>query len=206
MRLGFREDVGTVFQSNPGDQCNTEGQIEQTLVGDCEDDEDWRKCQEDDHQPVEIMVVWLKSMQKWHNQRQYWWLSVSPWIILEKYIRKTFHPTIWFPRGRPNLACRDNALDLVTIMARMMKPICSRLADDLGLLSPFLTCTPMSERDKVLSAGTVESPGSFDFTKTFFSSTRYSIPTVTIKKPPDMLLILVSQNESVSGAIELTLE
>ena len=78
MRLGFREGVDAVFQSNPGDQCNTEGQIEEALVRDCEDDEDWRKCQEDDDQPVEIMVVWLKAMQKWHSQRQYWWLSVSP--------------------------------------------------------------------------------------------------------------------------------
>lgn len=36
---------------------------------------------------------------------------------------RTAHPTIWFPRGSPNLACRDNALDLVTIMARIMSPI-----------------------------------------------------------------------------------
>jgi hypothetical protein len=38
-------------------------------------------------------------------------------------ILRTAHPTIWFPRGTPAFACRDSALDLVTIMARIMKPI-----------------------------------------------------------------------------------
>lgn len=37
---------------------------------------------------------------------------------------KTIQPTIWLPRGRPALACRDNALDRVTITARSIMPNC----------------------------------------------------------------------------------
>jgi len=45
----------------------------------------------------------------------------------------------------------------------------------------------MSDRDKVLSAGAVESPDSFDFKRSFFSKIRYNIPITTIKIPPDIL-------------------
>jgi hypothetical protein len=95
---------------------------------------------------------------------------------------------IWFPRGSPSLACKDSALDLVTIIARIMKPICLMLKKIWNSLDfDNLTCTPMSDRDKVLSAGAVEPPDSFDFKRSFFSKIRYNIPITTIKIPPDIL-------------------
>lgn len=83
-------------------------------------------------------------------------------------ILSIIHPTTWLPKGKPILACSDATLDRVTIMAKMIKPICtpSRVAERLS-----------SEADL---EPTVEE-------RMLFSKRIYSTPTRTIKNPPASL-------------------
>lgn len=41
-----------VLETNPGDQRQTERKIEESFIGDGQDDENGREGEEDDHQPV----------------------------------------------------------------------------------------------------------------------------------------------------------
>ena len=49
--------VDVVFESNPGDEGDAEYEVEESFVGDGEDDEDWGECEEDDDEAVEVVVV-----------------------------------------------------------------------------------------------------------------------------------------------------
>ena len=83
-------------------------------------------------------------------------------------ILSIIHPTTWLPNGKPILACSDATLDRVTIMANMIKPICtpSRVAE-----------RPSSE---VCLEPAVEE-------RMLFSKRIYSTPTRTINNPPASL-------------------
>ena len=41
--------------------------VEKALVGNGEDDEDWRECEENDNEAVKVVVVRLETMQKWND-------------------------------------------------------------------------------------------------------------------------------------------
>ena len=58
-----------VFKADPGEKGNAEDEIEESFVRDGEDDEDWGEGKEDNEQPVEVMIVWLKAMRKGQAQR-----------------------------------------------------------------------------------------------------------------------------------------
>ena len=49
----------------------SETKIEEPFVRDGQDDEDWRKCQEYDHQSMQVMLVGRQTMKEWHEQRKY---------------------------------------------------------------------------------------------------------------------------------------
>ena len=97
-------------------------------------------------------------------------LSVS-YAAIEVYlgcILSIIHPTTWLPNGKPNLACSDATLDRVTIMANMIKPICtpSRVAE----IPSSEACLEPAVEERML-----------------FSKRIYSTPTRTIKAPPASL-------------------
>lgn len=48
------------------------------------------------------------------------------WRKNVEIIPNTSQPTTWLPLGSPDFACKETALDLVTMVARMTKPICYR--------------------------------------------------------------------------------
>ena len=100
---------------------------------------------------------------------------------------RTAHPTIWFPRGSPSLACRDSALDLVTMVARITRPTCFYQRNGKAEYHAQLTWVPIRDLDNALSAGAVEFPASFDFDSTVFSKIKYETPIAVINTPPDTL-------------------
>ena len=83
-------------------------------------------------------------------------------------IPSIIHPTTWLPKGKPILACSDATLDRVTIMANMIKPICtpSRVAG-----------RPSSEACLEPAVGE----------RMLFSKRIYSTPIRTIRNPPASL-------------------
>lgn len=48
-----------MFHSHPGDESHAECEVEKTFVRYSENDEGWRKGEEDYDQFMQIMVVWL---------------------------------------------------------------------------------------------------------------------------------------------------
>lgn len=58
-----------VFEADPGDEGGAEGEVEESLVGDCKEDEGRGKGEEDDDEAVEIVVVRLKPMEEWKRKR-----------------------------------------------------------------------------------------------------------------------------------------
>ena len=156
-----------VFEPHPGDEGGAEGEVEESFVGDGQDDEDWREGQKDDDEAVEVVVVWLKTVEEWYGQGcncdvvTMFSAFESQWFCILKIVQ----PITWLPNGRPVLACRDATLDRVTIMASMIKPtwIPSRVAD-----------RPSSEAS--LPPVVAE--------RMLFSKRMYNTPTSTIRKPP----------------------
>lgn len=57
-----RRRIDVVFQPHPCDESRTEDEIEQTFVGDCENDEYRRECQENSDQAVKVMIVGVQTM------------------------------------------------------------------------------------------------------------------------------------------------
>ena len=116
--------VDMMFETDPGDEGGAEGKVEESFVGDGQDDEDGREGEEDDDEAVEIVIIWLKAVEKRYGERGNCTIvrviPVIERLFLE--ILKIVHPTTWLPNGRPILACSDATLDRVTIMASMIKP------------------------------------------------------------------------------------
>ena len=77
-------------------------------------------------------------------------------------------PTTWLPNGKPILACSDATLDRVTIIANMIKPI----------------CTPSRVAERPSSEACLE-PAVEE--RMLFSKRIYSTPTRTIRSPPASL-------------------
>ena len=53
-----------VFESDPGDEEGAERDVEKAFVGDGEDYEGRGEGEEDDDKAVEVVVVWLGSVQE----------------------------------------------------------------------------------------------------------------------------------------------
>ena len=60
--------VDVVFETHPGDEGGAEGEVEESFVGNGEDDEDGRKGQEDDDESVEIVVIWVETVEERNRQ------------------------------------------------------------------------------------------------------------------------------------------
>lgn len=54
-----------VLKPHPGYEGAAESEVEQSFVGDGEDDEHGGQGKEDDHQTMQIVIVWLQSMGEW---------------------------------------------------------------------------------------------------------------------------------------------
>lgn len=83
-----------MFEADPGDEGGAEGEVEESLVGDCEDDEDRGEGEEDDNKAVEIVVVRLKTMQEWKRKRSDFEQVSKPQFLggSEVELLKTSHP------------------------------------------------------------------------------------------------------------------
>lgn len=57
-------DVDGMLQADPRDQRHAEYEVEQSLVGDGEDDECRRECEKDDHQSVQVVAVGVESVEE----------------------------------------------------------------------------------------------------------------------------------------------
>lgn len=66
MAVGVHVDV--VFHADPGYEGEAEGEVEESLVGDCEDDERWCEGEEQDDQAVEVVVVRLEAVEEWDGE------------------------------------------------------------------------------------------------------------------------------------------
>lgn len=53
-----------------------------------------------------------------------------------------------------------------------------------------LTCAPISARDRLSLAGSVESSGNPDLARSLFSKMRYKTPMITMMAPPDKLFLV----------------
>ena len=54
--------VDSVFESHPADECDCDCEVEESFVGDCEDDEEWSEGEEDDGKSVEIVISGTQRM------------------------------------------------------------------------------------------------------------------------------------------------
>lgn len=52
-----------VLQTHPAEKQKAEGKVEEALVGYGENDEGWSELQEDDYESVDVVIVWLKTME-----------------------------------------------------------------------------------------------------------------------------------------------
>ena len=57
-----------MFETDPGDEGGAEGEVEESFVGDGQDDEDGREGEEDDDEAVEIVVVWLETVEEGYGE------------------------------------------------------------------------------------------------------------------------------------------
>ena len=48
-----------MLNSDPGEEGDAEGEVEESLIGDRQDDEDWGEGEEKNHEAVQIVIVWL---------------------------------------------------------------------------------------------------------------------------------------------------
>lgn len=56
-----------MFEADPGEEGQGDGEVEEAFVGYGKDDEERAKGEEDDGQAVEVMVAWSKSVQERDN-------------------------------------------------------------------------------------------------------------------------------------------
>ena len=61
--------VDCVFEAYPCYEGDAVCEVEEAFVGDGEDDEEGREGEENDHQSVEVVVVWLETVEERHDQR-----------------------------------------------------------------------------------------------------------------------------------------
>jgi hypothetical protein len=61
---GIDVAVNMMFQAHPGEEENAEGEVEQSFVRDGEDDEAGREREEDDEEPVEVVIAGFKAVRE----------------------------------------------------------------------------------------------------------------------------------------------
>lgn len=52
----------SVFELDPADEGDGNGEVEESFVRDCEDNEEWSECKEDDRMAVEVVFSWTQGM------------------------------------------------------------------------------------------------------------------------------------------------
>lgn len=55
-----------VFKTDPGDEGSAKGEVEKSFVGEGENDEGWRKGEEDDDEAMEVVIVRVETVEKWY--------------------------------------------------------------------------------------------------------------------------------------------
>lgn len=60
--------LNAVFESDPGHECYRDGKVEETLVGDGQDDEERAESEEGDSQSVQVVVFGSQRMEERHDQ------------------------------------------------------------------------------------------------------------------------------------------
>lgn len=84
-----------MFETYPGDEGGAEGEVEESFVGNGQDDEDGREGEEDDDEAVEIVIIWLEAVEEGYAERcNCTAVRISP--AIEKHIfnlLKIVHPT-----------------------------------------------------------------------------------------------------------------
>ena len=51
-----------MFKAHPCCEGGAKGKVKESLVGYGQEDEDWRKGEEDDDKAMEVVVVWLEAV------------------------------------------------------------------------------------------------------------------------------------------------
>ena len=69
-RLGGGELLDCVFQADPAHEKSGEGEVEEALVGDSQNDKSGGKGEEDDEDPVHVVVVGLQTVGQRHEKRR----------------------------------------------------------------------------------------------------------------------------------------
>lgn len=68
MLSGGGEGVDVVFEADPGDEGGAKGEVEESLVGDREDDEGRGEGEEQYDEAVEVVIVWLQAMEEGNSE------------------------------------------------------------------------------------------------------------------------------------------
>ena len=68
--------VDVVFESHPRSDGDAKDEVEETFVGDGEDDKGWGKGEKDDDEPVEVVIVGLHAVEKGYREGGDWIWSV----------------------------------------------------------------------------------------------------------------------------------
>ena len=58
-----------MFETYPGDEGGAKCEVEESFVGDGQDDEDGREGEKDDDEAMEIMVIWLVAVEEGYGER-----------------------------------------------------------------------------------------------------------------------------------------
>ena len=57
-----------MLHSDPRHQRDGEDEVEETFVGDGEDDEGRSEAEEDDHESVEVVIVWFQTVEEGNGE------------------------------------------------------------------------------------------------------------------------------------------
>jgi hypothetical protein len=60
--------VDAVFEADPAEEGDCDGEVEETFVGDCEDHKERAEGEECDGEAVEVVVLRLQGVQERHDE------------------------------------------------------------------------------------------------------------------------------------------
>lgn len=58
----------SVFELDPAEEGDGNDEVKESFVGDCENDEGWPECEENDHMAVEVILSWTQDMGKGQDE------------------------------------------------------------------------------------------------------------------------------------------
>lgn len=60
--------MDAVFEADPAEEGDGDGEVEEAFVGDGEDDEEWSEGEECDREAVEVVVAGLQSVEEGYDE------------------------------------------------------------------------------------------------------------------------------------------